>query len=479
MRRHMQIKLISARAGAGFAMSVVTAAILYGCGGEGSKVKADPQTISFSVPATPPTDQATITVIATASSGLPVRFTSLTPAICSVGGSTGVVTGLASGVCTIAADQSGNSQYAPAPQVTQNITFTFSHTLVFAPAPSLSLYDRGTVTAVDSSGLPVAYASDSLTVCSVSAGTGLVTALATGNCVIAATAGTLQATQTITVSAPATITVPGAPTGVNVTAGDTVNSVKVSIGGTVSGGSPISGYTVASIPAGITVTGSASPVTVNCTTSCAGYGFTVTATNGIGTSPASAVADVITGYSIVETFLEPDTQPNNSIFIGTFTLNSTTGTVSNLRGILSESMTGGTTPYPNDTMTWLTLNNQLSSVFDQAAGGLLVTTFLLNVTNTLSTLGGGDGWCPGTGFGLHYGFPGGANPGNAYARIFVNVADPTAPLTQTQIDKLAYADCAPGGMMGSTCMTGTTIAGYGTVGTMSGFPISQVITRLP
>jgi hypothetical protein len=130
-------------------------------------------------------------------------------------------------------------------------------------------------------------------------------------------------------------------------------------------------------------------------------------------------------------------------------------------------------------MTWLTLDNQLSSISDQTAGGLLVTTFLLDTTNTLSTLGGGDGWSPGTGFGLHYGFPGGVNPGNAYARIFVNTADPTAPPTQAQIDRLAYADCAPGGMMGSTCMTGTTVAGYGTVGTMSGFPVSQVITKAP
>ena len=53
------------------------------------------------------------------------------------------------------------------------------------------------------------------------------------------------------------------------------------------------------------------------------------------------------------------------------------------------------------------------------------------------------------------------------------------PLTQDQIDKLAYADCAPGGMMGSTCMTGTTEAGYGVLGSMGGYPVSQVITRQP
>ena len=82
--------------------------------------------------------------------------------------------------------------------------------------------------------------------------------------------------------------------------------------------------------------------------------------------------------------------------------------------------------------------------------------------------------------GIHAGFPVAANnPGNAYVRVFVNPADPTAPLTPTQVDTLAYADCAPGGMMGGVCMTGTSLAGHGAVGTMSGHPVSQVIRRIP
>ena len=118
----------------------------------------------------------------------------------------------------------------------------------------------------------------------------------------------------------------------------------------------------------------------------------------------------------------------------------------------------------------------MSSVADPTLGGLRVATFLLPTSNTLSTGTGGDGWTPGTGFGLYYGFPG-ANPGNAYAMIFVNPANPEAALTQAQIDRLAYADCTRGAMMGSTCMTGTTVAGYGSVGTMSGYPVAQTITK--
>jgi hypothetical protein len=64
------------------------------------------------------------TLSATASSGLPVTFSSTTPAICSVAGST--VTGLAVGPCIVAANQPGNANYSPAPQVTQTISISAS-----------------------------------------------------------------------------------------------------------------------------------------------------------------------------------------------------------------------------------------------------------------------------------------------------------------------------------------------------------------
>jgi hypothetical protein len=200
----------------------------------------------------------------------------------------------------------------------------------------------------------------------------------------------------------------------------------------------------------------------------------VYATNDIGNGTASAPVDVITDYNITETFTEPDTFPNDSIFIGSFTLDSTTGTVSNLQGILSESMTGGLTGYPNDTMTWVALNYQLSAMSD-GAGGLLVTTFALNTINTFAE----GGFAPGS-QGEYYGFyntppalnPGAGGVGNAYAMIYINLANPLTALTPAQINKLAYADCTSGGMMGSTCMTG-----YGGIGTMGGYPVSQTITR--
>ena len=462
---------------------------LSGCSGDGPAVEANPQSIAFSS-APSLTLGGSASVVATASSGLAVSYSSMAPAVCTVNSGTGVVTGIAAGTCIIAANQSGNTRYGPAPQMTQSFPVIVNpdQTISFAVAPALSLGGTASVSATASSGLPVVYSSTTTTVCTVDSSSGLVTDLITGTCSIAANqAGdsnfnpAMQATQTLTVSTPTVVTVPGAPTGVTATAGNSLNTVIVTAGATNSGGSPITGYTVASSPVGITTSGTASPVTVTCPSSCAGYAFSVQATNSVGDGAPSAFTNVITTYKVVETFYEPDTQPNNSLFIGTFSFNSTMGTVSKLRGILSEAMTGGASAYPNDTMTWLPLNNQLSSVPTSLGGvdGLLVTTFMLPSTNTFSTnptFGGSDGWSPGTGFSLYYGFPG-ANPGNAYARILINTADPATPLTQAQIDKLAYADCTAGGMMGATCMTGTTVAGYGTIGTMSGYPVSQTITK--
>ena len=186
----------------------------------------------------------------------------------------------------------------------------------------------------------------------------------------------------------------------------------------------------------------------------------------------------VSTYSVMTTWAEPETAPNDSIFIGSFDFDSATKAVTNLKGVLSESMTGNGVGYPNDSMTWLTLSNQLVSWYDGTLGGTFAATFKNPTTTTFTTSFGGDTWLPG-GEVVYAGFPNAAaNPGNAFALIFVP-DNPLAQLTQGQVDKLAYADCALGGMMGATCMTGTSIAGYGAPGTMGGFPLSQTIAAVP
>jgi hypothetical protein len=252
------------------------------------------------------------------------------------------------------------------------------------------------------------------------------------------------------------------------------------------GGSVVTNYTLTANPGGITATGTASPITLSGLTPRTAYTYSVVATNQVGQSPAG-VSGALNFYSVVETFHEPMTQPNDSIFTGTFTFDATHNVVTNLQGSLTQSMTkvdptcvstmGNPCAYGSP-MTEVALANQLSAaaVTLDSEAGLLVTSFALNTTDTFN----GGGFAPGGTeyFGLSEGAtnPKSGGVGNAYAMIFVNTADPTQTLSQAQIDKLAYADCTAGGMMMTTCMTGTTVAGYGRTGTMNGEPVSQVVT---
>ena len=93
--------------------------LLHGCWEDGSVVvvRVEPQTISFEAPGPEALPAAPFALSATASSGLAVSFSSLTPPVCTVSG--GTVTLVAAGDCTLQADQAGDAAYAPAEPVTR------------------------------------------------------------------------------------------------------------------------------------------------------------------------------------------------------------------------------------------------------------------------------------------------------------------------------------------------------------------------
>ena len=112
--------------GSTYSCSVV-ATNLYGTGAVSNAVSvaltvASNQSISFGAPV--PSRQAigsfTINPLATASSGLAVAYSSTTPTVCTVSGTT--VRALAAGTCVISAGQAGNTTVAAAAAVTQSIT---------------------------------------------------------------------------------------------------------------------------------------------------------------------------------------------------------------------------------------------------------------------------------------------------------------------------------------------------------------------
>jgi hypothetical protein len=88
-------------------------------------------------------------------------------------------------------------------------------------------------------------------------------------------------------------TAPGAPSGAVATAAN--GEATVSFTPPLSdGGDPIMGYTVTSDPGGIEADGTESPITVPGLANGQSYTFTVTATNGVGTSAPSAPSNAVT-----------------------------------------------------------------------------------------------------------------------------------------------------------------------------------------
>jgi sugar lactone lactonase YvrE len=140
------------------------------------------QTIAFA-PIAAQIAGASLTLSATASSGLPVSLVSLTPSVCAVSGVTASLT--AAGTCTIQASQPGNSEYLPAASVSQSFTAAYaSQTITFAPIAPQTAGASVNLTVTASSGLAVSLSSSTPLVCTVSGATASL--VAAGYCTIQA-----------------------------------------------------------------------------------------------------------------------------------------------------------------------------------------------------------------------------------------------------------------------------------------------------
>jgi hypothetical protein len=235
------------------------------------------QTITFTstAPAGATVGGPTYTVTATASSGLTVAFTidASATSVCSISGST--VSFIGVGTCVIDANQAGDANYNPAPQVQQSFavgqgsqTITFTST---APAGATVGGPTYNVTATASSGLTVAFTIDAsaASVCSISGST--VSFTAVGTCVIDANqagnanyspapqaqqsfaVGKGNQTITFTSTAPASAQVGGPTYNVTATASSGLTPVTFTIDASASSVCSISGSTVSFTAAGTCV----------------------------------------------------------------------------------------------------------------------------------------------------------------------------------------------------------------------------------
>ena len=124
---------------------------------------------------------STGTVSATGgASGNAVTFASTTTSVCTINGTT--VTGVTSGKCTIAANQTGSSNYNAAKPVTQDITVGKTTQTISFTAPALTVGVTATLSATATSGLTVTITSAAKSVCTVSGSQ--VTAFAAGTCTL-------------------------------------------------------------------------------------------------------------------------------------------------------------------------------------------------------------------------------------------------------------------------------------------------------
>jgi trimeric autotransporter adhesin len=136
-------------------------------------------------------------------------------------------------------------------------------------------------------------------------------------------------------------TVPGVPTIGTATAGNAQASVTFTAPAST-GGSPITGYTVVSMPGSLTATGTASPLVVAGLTNGTAYTFTVKATNAAGSGAASAVSNSVIPATVPGAPTMGTATAGNAQATITFTAPATTGG-SPITGYTVTSSPGGFT----------------------------------------------------------------------------------------------------------------------------------------
>ena len=109
---------------------------------ENSSAELEPQTITFEPLSDRNVDDDPFNLSASATSGLPITFTTSNPAVAMISGSQVMILG--SGTTEITASQAGNDVYLPAPDVVRTLTIKLITSLEDFPKESLAIYPNPT-----------------------------------------------------------------------------------------------------------------------------------------------------------------------------------------------------------------------------------------------------------------------------------------------------------------------------------------------
>ncbi len=291
-------------------------------------VEPGDQTITFTstAPAAAVVDGPTYTVAATATSGLAVTFSidASASAVCAIAGTTVSFTG--AGTCVVNANQAGDADYTPAPQVQQSFAVgQASQSITFNSTPPSNAVFGGpiyTVAATASSGLPVAFTIDASAsaVCAIAGTT--VSFTGAGTCVVNANqAGDAdytsapQVQQSFTVGQGSqTITFTSTPPSSAVFGGPTYT-----VAATASSGLPVVFTVDASASAVCAIAGT--------TVSFTGVGTCIVNANQAGSANVQPAAQVQQAFAVAradQTITFTSTAPTGAVFGGsTYTVSAT------------------------------------------------------------------------------------------------------------------------------------------------------------
>ena len=201
----------------------------------GVTVTLDPDNITVTSPTSPDNvayGSGTVPITASSTSGQPIAYSTTTPGVCSVS-TTGVVTTLSTGVCTVNLNQPAAGNYAAAGQQTVTINVGAGANTITFPALSNAVIGATppVPAATATSGVAPTYTSTTMSVCTVTSA-GVITDLTPGTCTITAAQGATgnyaaatsvsQSFQVTPLTDNITVTSPASPDNVSYTNGGTV-----------------------------------------------------------------------------------------------------------------------------------------------------------------------------------------------------------------------------------------------------------------